>query len=65
MENWQRVRTSTRLWSDEVAQVEAQDALDYAGAGVAGVAALAEKRQPWWYEFANGRRFLAPKDPYA
>lgn len=65
MAAWQDVKTSTRLLSQEVAQVEAMDALDFAGPGVAGVAALAEKRQPWWYEFSNGRRFNAPKDPYA
>lgn len=59
-----KVRTSSRLWSEEVAQVEALDALDYAGPGAAGVEALAEKRQPVIYQFGN-RVFRAPKDPYA
>ena len=59
-----KVTTSTRQWSEEVAQAEAADALDYAGPGVAGVEALAEKRQPVIYRFGN-RVFRAPKDPYA
>lgn len=61
-----KVTTSTRLWSEEVATADAAGALDYAGPGAAGIAALSEQRQPVIYEFNNGRRrFVAPKDPYA
>lgn len=58
------VRTSDMLWSEQVAIVEAADRMDYAGAGRAGLEALAEELQPVIYEFGN-RRFRRPKNPYA
>jgi hypothetical protein len=59
------VRSSNMQWSEQVAIVEAADTLDYAGAGAAGLAALAEQLQPVVYEFAGGtRRFRRAKNPY-
>lgn len=44
------VRTSTRLWSEEV--------------GIAEADAIVRPGEPG-YEFSNGRCFNTPKDPYA
>lgn len=61
----QRVRTSTRLWSQECAMVDASDAMDFAGVGETGLQRLVDERQSVNYEFSGGRRFVQPKDPYA
>jgi hypothetical protein len=45
------VKTSNRLWSSEVAQVEAAEGIDPL------------KRDPA-YEFSNGRKFVAEVNPY-
>lgn len=58
------VRTGTRLWSQEVAMVDALDALDSIGPGSEGLARLLDRRDPG-YEFGSGRKFHTPKDPYA
>jgi hypothetical protein len=44
------VRTSTRLWSEEV--------------GIADADTVIRPSDPG-YEFSNGRQFATPKDPYA
>jgi hypothetical protein len=61
----QRVKTSTRLWSQECAMADASGAMDFAGAGESGLQRLVEERQSVAYEFSNGRTFLAKRDPYA
>ncbi len=57
------VRTSSMLWSEQVAIVEAAEAMDNGGAGVAGLAAMAEQLQPAIYHFGN-RVFRRAKNPY-
>lgn len=49
----EQVRTSTRLWSQEVAIAEARDAMD-----TAGVPFPLQDRREVAYEFANGRRIF-------
>ena len=50
------VRSSSMLWGDQVGLIEAENAMDYAGVGQAGIAAL-EIRLPYViYEFYGGRR---------
>jgi hypothetical protein len=61
----QRVNTSSRLWSQECAMAEAADAMDSAGAGAAGLERLVEERTSVAYEFANGRKFVGKRNPYA
>lgn len=46
------VKMSTRLWSAEVAAVEASEGIDPLKRDIA-------------YEFSNGRKFVAETDPYA
>lgn len=59
-----QVKFSQRLWSQEVAAVEALDTLDTAP-GVQGAQALADRQQSAAYEFANGKRvFRHEKNPY-
>ena len=58
----EQVRSSTKLWSQEVAEARALDA-DQALPGQAGIAALEPPIVK--YEFSNGRRFFEPRDPYA
>jgi hypothetical protein len=60
----QTVRTSTRLWSQEVAEVEALTAMDSAGPGADGLAKLLERKEPG-YDWSNGRKFVSKTDPYA
>jgi hypothetical protein len=65
MANEPQVKMSDMSWEAQVNIVEAQDALDYAGGGRAGIEALYEKKQPVIYEFDGGRRrFRAAKNPY-
>lgn len=45
------VKTSTRLWSSEVAQVEAAEGVD-------------PLKRDQAYEFSNGRKFVAETNPY-
>lgn len=59
------VRSSTMLWSDQVALVEAQTVLDYALPGQDGIASLVDKQQPWVYQFSNGRKFVDKTNPYS
>jgi hypothetical protein len=61
----ERVHTSSRLWSQEVAMADAFDAFDAPGAGAAGLDKLVDERRSVAYEFGNGRNFVAPKNPYA
>lgn len=58
------VRFSSRLWSEEVAEARAQQEMDALGPGNQAIAALYESRDIQ-YEFVNGRRMLAPTNPYA
>lgn len=58
------VKTSTRLWSQEVAAARAADELDQAGPGEEGIAQLLNAQDPG-YEFGNGRKFKDGKGPYA
>jgi hypothetical protein len=51
----QKVKSSVRLWSTEVAMA---DAADIADTGQQGVVALVERAPyPAAYEFSNGRKF--------
>lgn len=58
------VRTSTRLWSQEVAQARATEELDSAGPGEQGLARLLDSKEPG-YEWSNGRKFKDGRGPYA
>lgn len=57
-----RTRSSTRLWSQEVALAEAQAGREEAPPGQSNVAALLKAREPA-YDFSNGRSFTK-KGPY-
>lgn len=57
------VRTTTRLWSQEVAAARAMDELDSAGPGDAGLERLLDTQDPG-YEWSNGRTFRDGKGPY-
>jgi hypothetical protein len=61
----QRVKTSSRLWSVEVAMADASGVMDFAGPGASGLDKLVDERQSVNYEFANGRTFKQPRNPYA
>ena len=59
------VRSSSRLWSQEVAAARASEELDYALPGDQGVAALTRNKQVA-YEFGGGaRKFYDKTNPYA
>lgn len=58
------VMYSTRLWSQEVSEAEASEALDYAGPGQEGLALLVGSRKDPAYEFTGGRKFKSKKNPY-
>lgn len=59
----ERVTTSTRLWSQEVAAADALDVLDSAKPGAEGVQELL-RRKTIGYEFSNGRTFEDAKGAY-
>ncbi len=59
----QTVKSSSRLWSQEVAELRAQTEMEAAPAVSAGVRTLVEQLEPG-YEFSN-RTFASRKDPYA
>lgn len=50
-----KVKTTTRLWSTEVAMADAQDVADASQQGVAALDARAP--YPEAYTFSNGRKF--------
>lgn len=52
----QKVRTSTRLWSAEVALANSIGAIDAIGPGTEGAAAIAKPKRDD-YRFSNGRTF--------
>lgn len=63
------VHTSNMLWGDQVAIIDALEAMDLVGAGETGLDALREKWQPVIYPFhrngyKGGRGFVAPLNPY-
>lgn len=58
----QRVTTSTRLWSTEVALAESMDAIYDGEEGVAALTARAP--YPDAYVFSNGRKFADKRNPY-
>ena len=51
-----QVRTTSRLWSQEVAEARATEELDSAGPGEQGLARLLSNKEPG-YEWSNGRVF--------
>lgn len=57
-----RVKTSTRLWSTEVAMADAADAADATQQGVNALEARAP--YPEAYIFSNGRKFRDGRGPY-
>jgi hypothetical protein len=63
MSNPPPVKSSTRLWSQEVAAARATTELDAQTPGQAAIAALTP--QEVGYEFSNGRKFKDGKGPYA
>jgi len=59
------VRTSTRLWSQIVAEARAGNEADFIGPGEQGIDRLLETQIPA-YEFSTGRKFgRKASDPYA
>ena len=58
------VKTSTRLWSQEVAEARATEELDSAGPGEQGLARLLDEKEPGW-EFSNGRKFKDVRGVYS
>jgi hypothetical protein len=56
------VRTTQRLWSQEVAAARAATELEAVPTGQAGIAALTPKEVG--YTFSNGRQFKDGKGPY-
>lgn len=56
-----KVRTTTTDWATECRKADAADLLDTAQAGIV---AVETQKQPWLYEFSNGRRFTSGKGFY-
>jgi hypothetical protein len=61
------VRSSNMLWGDQVAIIDAMDAMDTVRLGPEGLEYLASRRRPVIYPFnRNGLPgFIAPINPYA